>query len=150
MHTFEFLTLLFAGLLAGFEIGVHYGIGSPPSSLTEASQILLRQAMVLRLRVLAPVLFLPALAFGISLTVQERHSEAVWLHTVALGSLGMWIIIRAVRTVPVNTATLDWNPEMPPARWRELVQRTERFHVIAAWAAVLAFICFLLPALRHR
>jgi hypothetical protein len=150
MRVLEFLTLLFSGLLAGFEIGVHYGIGSPPASLTEAAQISLRQAMVLRLRILAPLLFLPALAFGITLTVLETRAQGSWLHGVALGALGIWITIRALRTVPVNSATLDWNPNMPPPGWRELVRRTERFHVIAAWAAVLAFICFLLPALRSR
>lgn len=43
------------------EVAVHYGLGSPLRSLNDAGQILLRQAMVLRLRILTPVLFVPAL-----------------------------------------------------------------------------------------
>lgn len=100
INVLRFLTLLFAGILAGFEIAVHYGLGAPPRSLTESAQILLRQAMVLRLRVLAPMLFVPTLAFGISFTVQDRHSGAGWLKGVALGSLGVWIVIRCCGLFP--------------------------------------------------
>jgi hypothetical protein len=146
VNMLQFLTLLFSGLLAGFEVAVHYGLGSPPRSLTENAQILLRQAMVLRLRILAPALFLPTLASAISLTVQRRHTPSIWLHIAALALFGMWIIIRVLRTVPVNSATLKWNPLNPPEGWRAQVERTERFHVLAAWAAVAAFICFLLSA----
>jgi hypothetical protein len=146
----NFLNLLFVGLLAGFEIAVHYGIGSPIESLREDAQILLRQAMVLRLRILAPALFLPSLILGIAATVRERHEPGLWQRGVGLGALILWIIIRAVRTVPVNSATLAWNPKAPPENWRELVEGTERFHIVAAWAAVIAFICFLASALQYR
>ena len=50
----------------------------------------------------------------------------------ALASLGVRIIIRILRTVPVNSATLEWNSEKPLLGWRELIEHTERFHVIAA------------------
>ena len=142
-------TLLFSGLLAGFEVAVHYGLGPAPRSLTEDVQILLRQAMVLRLRILAPALFLPTLASAISLTVQRRHDTRIWLHIAALALLGVWIMIRVLRTVPVNSATLEWNPLNPPEGWRAQVERTERFHVLAAGAAVTAFVCFLLSAFHE-
>ena len=153
MHNIDvlnFLNLLFVGLLAGFEIAVHYGIGSPPKSLREDAQILLRQAMVLRLRILAPAIFLPSLILGISATIRERHEPGFWERGIGLGSLLLWIVIRIVRTVPVNSATLEWNAEAPPANWRELVTGTERFHVIAAWAAVIAFVCFLASTPQYR
>jgi Domain of unknown function (DUF1772) len=137
-------------VVVGFEIAVHYDLGSPPQSLSENAQILLRQAIVLRLRILAPALFLPTLAFGIGLTIQERHSSDTWLHGIALGLLIVWVVIRVLKTVPVNSATLDWSPETPPAGWRKQVERTERFHVVAAWAAVAAFVCFLLSSFQHR
>lgn len=70
----ELLELLFVGLLAGFEVAVHYGIGVPPSALTESAQIILRQAMIRRLRVLAPVLFVPSLLLAITIAVYERNA----------------------------------------------------------------------------
>jgi len=153
MHQIDwllFLNLLSAGVLAGFEIAVHYGLGAPPESLREDAQIVLRQIMVLRLRILAPALFLPTLVFGMAIAVRERHDGGQLLRSVVLCGLFLWIVIRVARTVPVNSATLEWKPDAPPQNWRELVERTERYHVIAAWAAVITFICFLKAGLQHR
>jgi hypothetical protein len=141
----QYFELLFVGLLAGFEVAVHYGIGAPPSSLTEAAQIALRQVMIRRLRVLAPIIFLPSLLLAVLITVQERHSAGRLRYTV-IGMLLVWIAIRIVRTVPVNSATLAWNPDAPPRNWRSLVERTERYHVVAALAAIVAFLCSLASA----
>ncbi len=139
----ELLELFFVGLLAGFEVAVHYGVGAPPSALTESAQIILRQVMVRRLRVLAPVLFVPSFLLAIMIAVNERNEPQPWLRYVAVGMLLVWTIIRIARTVPVNSATLEWNPEAPPRDWRSLIERSERLHVVAAWAAIVAFLCFL-------
>ena len=63
------LWLLFAGLLAGFEVAVHYGIAAP-ASFGEAELIASRQALIRRLRVLAPALFLPS--FLLTLLIASR------------------------------------------------------------------------------
>lgn len=144
-----FLNLLFAGLLAGFEVAVHYGLGKPPDSLRDDAQIVLRQTLIVRLRILAPAIFLPTLVCGMAIAIRERHDGGLLLRSVALCGLFLWIVIRALRTVPVNSATLEWVPEAPPKNWRELVERTERYHVIAAWAAVITFISFLAAGLHH-
>lgn len=153
MHSLDllrFFSLLFAGTLAGFEIGVHYGMGVPPASLRQEAQILLRQVMVLRLRVLAPALFFPTLAAAVALVIHDGSGPGMWLRGLALGALGLWIVFRVVRTVPINSATLTWRPEAPPENWRDLVEKTEKAHVLAAWAAVFAFACLLAATLRQQ
>lgn len=150
VNIIQFGTLFFAGLLAGFEIAVHYGIATAPRGLNAAGQILLRQALIVRLRIMAPALFFPAFVFGLVLTIQQRHSPALWLDGTAMVLFGVWIVVRIFRTIPVNSATMEWNPDSPPADWRKLVGRAERFHVFAAWGSVIAFACFLLGALRFR
>jgi hypothetical protein len=103
MHHFgvtELLELFFAGLLAGFEVAVHYGIGAPPTALTESAQIILRQAMVRRLRVLAPVLFLPSLLLAVMLAVNERNEPQSWLRYITVSLLLVWMIIRIVVLFP--------------------------------------------------
>lgn len=145
----RFVSLLLAGVLAGFEIGIHYGLGAPPASVPEDAQILLRQTMVLRLRVLAPAIFLPTLASALALFFTERSGPDAWLRGFAVGALGLWIVIRAVRTIPVNSTTLTWQPNAPPSNWRKLVEKTEKAHVLAAWAAVVAFACLLAATLRR-
>jgi hypothetical protein len=146
----RFFNLVFAGALAGFEIGVHYGLGPPPASLREDAQILLRQTMVLRLRVLAPAIFFPTLASAVALFIRDRSSADVWLRSVALGALGLWIVFRVVRTIPVNSATLTWQPNAPPENWRKLVEKAEKAHKLAAWAAVVAFACLVAATLRQQ
>lgn len=129
MHPIDllrFFNLLFPGALAGFEVGVHYGLGAPPAFLREEAQILLRQAMVLRLRVLAPALFFPTLASDAALVIRDGSEPGVWLRGVALGALGLRIIVRAIRTVPVNSETLTWKPEAPPENWESHREDRER------------------------
>jgi hypothetical protein len=142
----QYFDLLFLGLLAGFEVAVHYGIGAPPPVLPESYQIVFRQAMVRRLRVLAPIIFLPSLLLTVLIAIQERHSAGRLRYT-AIAMLLVWIAIRIVRTVPVNSATLEWNPNAPPMDWRSMVERAERYHVVAAWAAIIAFLSSLASAL---
>ena len=139
----HFANLFFAGMLAGIETGVHCGLGAPPKALSELSQILLRQALVLKLRTLVPIYFVPAVASAVALTAIDGSSPGLWLRYAGLMALLIWIIIRVVRTIPINGATLTWNPEAPPKDWRLRVETSERFHVLGVWASVTAFVCFM-------
>jgi hypothetical protein len=139
----HFANLFFSGMLAGIETGVHYGLGAPPKALSEQAQIQLRQALVLKLRVLVPVFFVPTLASAIALTAIDGSSPGLWLRYTGLLALILWIVIRIIRTVPINSATLTWNPEAPPKDWRVQVEASERFDVLGVWASVITFVCFI-------
>ena len=145
----EFINLFFAGILAGIEIAAHYGFHAPTVALDEKPQILLRRGVVLRLRWLVPSFFLPTALSGIALTLLNGTAPGISFRGVALLAVLVWILVRIVGTVPVNSAIVDWNPEKPPQNWRELIAKTERFHLTGVWAALLSFLCFLLAmALR--
>ena len=145
----EFVNLFFAGTLAGIEISAHYGFHAPTVALDEKPQLLLRQGVVRRLRWLVPTFFLPMALSGIAVTVLNGIAPGLLFRGAALLAILTWILVRIVGTVPINSATMDWNPENPPQNWRELLARTERFHIVGTWAALLAFVCFLLAmALR--
>ncbi len=108
----DFVNLFFAGILAGIEIVIHYGLRAPTEVLDEQSQIQLRQALVLR-----------------------RCAGVLAVLT--------WILIRVIGTVPINSATLTWQPGAPPKNWRALVNHAERFHIVGVWAVVMAYAFFL-------
>jgi hypothetical protein len=139
----HFVNLFFAGMLAGIETAVHYGLGAPPTALSEQSQIQLRQVLVRKLRVLVPVFFVPTLASAIALTAIDGSAPGQWLRYSGLLALLIWIVIRVIRTVPINSETLTWNPGAPPKDWRLRVESAERFHVPGVWVSVIAFACFL-------
>jgi hypothetical protein len=141
------VNLLFSGLLAGAEVAIHYGLGRSDAVLNDQSQIRHRQAMILRLRILMPVLFLPAAATGVLLLSLDSVSPGLRLRYAGLIAVAVWIVLRVVATVRINSTTLTWKPEDPPENWKALVTRVERFHVLGVWAAIMLFLCFLTAAM---
>jgi hypothetical protein len=139
----DFVNVFFVGMLAGVEFVIHYGLRAPAEILDEQSQLQLRQALVLRLRVLVPAFFVPAAVSGIALTVLDGTAPGFWFRCAGVAAMLTWIVIRIIGTVPINSATLTWRPSAPPKNWKALVNHAERFHIIGVWAAVLAFAFFL-------
>lgn len=139
----DFVNIFFAGMLAGIEFVIHYGFRGPSETLNDHSQLQLRQALVIRLRVLVPAFFAPTAVLGIALTFLNGGTSGFWFRCAAVLAVCIWILIRVVGTVPINSATADWLLSAPPKNWKELVNRAERFHSVGVWAAVLAFAFFL-------
>ena len=138
------VTVFFAGMLAGIEFVIHYGVRGPSEQLPDQAQLQLRKALALRLRVLVPAFFVPTAVFGIATTVLAGGAPGLWWRCVALLGVLTWALIRVVGTVPINSATVEWPLNAPPKDWKAQVARAERFHIVGVWAAVLAFACFLI------
>ena len=141
----DFVNILFVGMLAGVEFVIHYGIRGAGEVLDEPAQLRLRQALIVRLRVLVPAFFVPAALSGIAVTVLGGAAPGLWFRCVGLLAVLIWVVIRVIGTVPINSATLAWQSDTPPKDWKARVNHAERFHIVGVWAAVLAFACFLLP-----
>ena len=139
----DFVNVFFAGMLAGIEFVIHYGLRTPAEMLDEQSQLRLRQALVLRLRVLVPAFFVPTAILGIALTILNSAAPGFGFRCAGVAALLTWIGIRIIGTVPINSATLTWQPGAPPGNWKARVNHAERFHIVGVWAAVLAFAFFL-------
>ena len=141
----RFLCVFLAGILAGEELVVRYGVHPALGALDAPSQIRARQALIIRLRVLVPAIFLLTAASAIAVLILDGSGAGFAFRCAAVAALLCWILVTAIGTVPINKGTLDWRPEAPPANWRALVTRWERLDVIRSSAAVLAF-AFLLTA----
>jgi hypothetical protein len=137
------VTVFFAGMLAGMEFMIHYGLRAPIERLDDQAHLQLRQALVLRLRVLVPTFFVPTAVSGIAVTTLAGAAPGVALRCAGVVALLTWVGIRVIGTVPINSATLTWSPSAPPTNWKARVNQAERFHSVGVWAAVLAFACFL-------
>lgn len=143
VNVLAFVNLFFAGILAGMEFVIHYGLRAPSEVLNERAQLQLRQALVLRLRVLVPAFFLPMAVSGIAITIFDGTAPGWWFRAVAVLAILIWIAIRIVGTVPINSATLTWQLDAPPKNWKARVNHAERFHTVGVWAVIMAFACFL-------
>ena len=140
----DLMSVFFAGMLAGIEFVIHYGVRSPTETLDDHAQLQLRKALVLRLRVLVPAFFVPAAILGIALTFLNSAAPGFVFRCAGVVALLTWIVIRVIGTVPINSATLTWQLSAPPKDWKAQVKRAERFHIVGVWAAVLAFAFFLI------
>jgi hypothetical protein len=135
----HFMNVFFAGILAGLEIALHYGLHTPVQVLSDDSQLRLRKALVLRLRVLVPAVFVPFALSAIAVAVLERDAPGAWLRYTAILAVLVWVGVRVIGTIPINSATTTWDVGAPPEDWKALVDHAERFHIVGVWAAVVGF-----------
>ena len=145
----DFAAVFFAGMLAGIEFGIHFGVRAPIEQLPDPAQLQLRKAMTLKLRVIVPAFFAPTALLTIALSVLRVGAPGFAFRCAAVVALLVWVGIRVVGTIPINSATLDWPLDAPPADWKAQVMRAERFHTLGVWAAVSLF-AFLLIALALK
>ncbi|KMY50006.1 DUF1772 domain-containing protein [Peribacillus loiseleuriae] len=143
--TIEIVCLFLAGILAGEEFVVRYGVHVSMSILDEQSHIKARQALILRLRVLVPAIILPTIVSGVALLTFGGSTRSVFVFQCA-GVLALLFLMAftLVGTVPINKGALDWQPDSPPSNWKVLVKRWGRLDIIRSSAAILAFLFFLI------
>ena len=140
----DLVNVFFAGMLAGAEFIIHYGVHAPTEQLDSHAALVFRKGLVLKLRVLVPALFAPTALLGIGLTLSNSTTAGFVFRCTGVLALLLWIAIRVVGTVPINSATVDWPLDAPPVDWQVQVKRAERYHSVGVWAAVLSFACFLI------
>jgi uncharacterized membrane protein len=137
------VSLFIAGILAGEEFVIYYGVRAPIASLDERPQIQARQALIRRLRVLVPAVFMPTLLLGAAVTALNGFEPGFIFRCAGLLALLTWALATLPGTVPINSAILEWDPSAPPKNWRAMVSRWERFAIVRCWAAMAAFALFL-------
>lgn len=140
------LSLFLAGILAGEEVVVRYGVHPSLAALDERSQIQARQALIRSLRVLVPTIFVGTAVSAVAVLALDGADDGLGFRCAGVLALLAWILVTAIGTVPINKGALQWPPDAPPANWRALIRRWERLDVIRSSAAVLAFACLLMAA----
>jgi uncharacterized membrane protein len=145
LKVLEFINLLCAGVLAGEEFVIRYGVRAPVASLDDRPHLQLRQALIRTLRVLVPAVFGLTVVSGIAVTVLGGPGRALGVRCAGLLALLAFISITLAGTVPINQAVLTWSVATPPRDWHTLVKRWERLDTARTWAAVSAFCLFLAP-----
>ncbi|MCZ1265711.1 DUF1772 domain-containing protein [Paenibacillus marchantiae] len=139
----EFVSIFLAGILAGEEFVVRYGVHVSLAKLDEPSQIRVRQALILKLRLLVPAIFLPTAISGVAVLIMSGSEPGFGFRLAGVLALLIFILTTLIGTVPINKGALAWNPDAPPRNWKLLVRRWERLDVVRSSAAILAFVFFL-------
>ena len=136
------INLFFAGLLAGEEFVIRYGVRGPLASLEQQTHIQLRQSLIRTLRILVPIIFGLAILSGIAAIILNGFDNGFGLRCAGLLALVTFITVTLTGTVPINEAALAWNPSAPPENWRALINRWEQLDTVRTWLAIVAFALF--------
>ncbi|MGJ4748186.1 anthrone oxygenase family protein [Leptospira sp. SA-E8] len=142
----KILHLFFAGLLAGEEFIVCYGLRLPLRFLDAEPQTILRHSLIRRLRIVVPIIFLATILSTLSLLLISPESFHVW-RFVGLAAIIVWILATFFGTVPINKRVLTWSPTALPENWRQIVRRWENLDIVRCWAAIAAFLSFLIASI---
>ena len=134
--------LFLAGVLAGEEFIVRYGVQPALAALDDEAHLRARQALIRRLMVLVPSIMIPTVIVGILVAVLGGGGPGCYLRIAGAVALVGFLIASFAGTVPINIKVNDWDPAAPPADWRTVITRWKRIDVIRSSFALLAFACF--------
>jgi uncharacterized membrane protein len=131
--------VLFAGLLAGEEFIVRYGVQPALTSLDDLPHLRARQALVRRLRVVVPALMAPTVLLAIATAVAGGAAPGFAFRVAALAALVAFVLFSFLGTVPINIRVNEWDAEHPPADWKRVVARWQFIDVFRSSAALAGF-----------
>ncbi|MDT7613956.1 MAG: hypothetical protein QOF00_1403 [Pseudonocardiales bacterium] len=134
--------LVLAGLLAGEEFIVRYGVQPALRALEDRAHIQARVALVRSLKVIVPILMIPTVLVGIAVLVVSGTGDGVVFRWAGVIALVAFVLFSFLGTVPINMRVNDWQADAPPAGWEATVLRWERIDVFRSSAAIVAFLCF--------
>ena len=133
------IAVLFAGVLAGEEFIVRYGVQPALTSLDDLPHLRARQALVRRLRVVVPALMVPTVLLAIAAVVAGGVGPGFGFRVAALAALVAFVLFSFLGTVPINIRVNEWDAEHPPADWKQVIARWQLIDVFRSSAALLGF-----------
>lgn len=135
----QYAALFVIGVLAGEELIVRYGLHPALSRLDDHAHLLARQALVRRLRVVVPIVMLPAAALAVAALVVVP-GPGLGLRWATLIAMAAFVLLSFLGTVPLNIEVDGWRPDAPPPGWQVVIRRWARIDIFRSTAATTAFL----------
>lgn len=139
----DIVGLFLAGLLAGEEFIVRYGVQPALAALEDRAHIASRIALVKHLKVVVPALMVPTVAVAIVVLVVGGTGPGFVFRCLGMAALVAFLLFSFLGTVPINIGVNDWNVDAPPDDWKAVVKRWQLIDVYRSSAAIVAFAFFL-------
>ena len=142
-------------LLTALSMGVHFGtwLTEAPLRTTQSGALFIevhqgRDRVVARVMPILGSAALLFLALGVFLVRAVPAAFALSLAGLVL-CVGDMLVTLLVN-VPINGKVQSWQPDAPPADWKFLRDRWERFHSIRALLSVFGFALFTASAVFFK
>ena len=134
------LSVIVAGVLAGVEFVVRWGVQPALSRLDDHTSLAARKALIVRLRVLVPGIGLPALILAIVAAILGHGEAGSELRWAGAAGLVVFFVIAFAGTVPINARIDGWSLDAPPADAQAVIRRWQLIDVFRSSAALVAFV----------
>lgn len=138
--------LFLTGVLAGEELIVRWGVQPAMAALPDDAHLRTRIALVRSLKVVVPIVMIPAVLASVAVTVTAGADDGLGWRLAGTGALLVFVLASFLGTVPINMGVNDWDPSNPPADWKRVVLRWERIDVVRSSAAGVAFVLFVVAS----
>ena len=145
----QYAALFLIGVLAGEELIVRYGLHPALSRLDDHAHLVARQALVRRLRVVVPIVMLPAAALAVT-ALAVVSGPGLGLRWASLIAMVVFLLLSFLGTVPLNIKVDGWRADAPPPGWQAVIRRWARIDVFRSTAATTAFLCAVLAVAQAQ
>ncbi len=129
------------GVVAGIFLGVQLGQVRAQNAMDAREFAFVKQRLELALGGVMPPLTASAVLVLLPVLALVRPRRSRWTALVAL-CVVLWtavVLVTLVVNAPVNAQAREWDPEHPPADWRELRDRWHRGQSVRTVLATTAF-----------
>jgi len=138
------VVVFLAGILAGEEFIVRYGIHPALRNLDDRAHVNARIALVLILRFVVPSVMIPTLLAVVAMLVFDGDGAGATFRWAGAAAFGAYLLISFLVTGPLNAKVEKWQADNPPANWKDVVRRWQRIDVLRSTAAIFAFLGFVI------
>ncbi len=147
MNILVIVGLFLAGLLAGIELIVRYGVHPALMALPDREHLGARHEIVRIVRVIVPAILLPSVLVSIAVLIVSGSGAGLPLRWAGVAVYVAYLLVVFFGTVPINSRFFDWNLDAPPDNWKLVMSRWALIDVFRSSLAILAFAVFLVAAL---
>ena len=135
------VVVFLAGLLAGEEFIVRYGLQPALRHLDDRAHVAARVALVRTLRIVVPAIMIPTVLTGAAMLIVSGGGDGAGFRWAGVAALVAFVLFSFLGTVPINIKVIEWDADNPPPDWRATVLRWQRIDVLRSTAAIVAFLC---------
>src|SRR6184192_807805 len=125
MHavTLQAIVVFLAGLVAGEEFVVRYGVQPALRRLDDRAHIAARVALVRSLRVVVPSIMMPTALACVAMLIAGIGGSGAGFRWAGLAAFALFLLSSFLGTVPINMKVIDWRADDPPSDWKPTVVR---------------------------
>ncbi len=141
MDVLGFVVIVVVGFTAAAEFGSYAFVHPVIRRLPPEYHVRVEQGLLRTFGIVMPPLMTGSLVLAITNAARGgTEGGPLWLRVAAAVAWGLGIVSTVLVNVPINLATLRWDPDAPPETWQRTRSRWEWFQGFRSWMYLVSFV----------